>query len=284
SVMLLLVLAFPINTLADSPIKVHVSILPHKYFVEKIGRDKVNVDVLVKPGKSPATYAPSPDQVKRLGRSEIYFKTGLPFENGILYKIESMDKTKIIDINQDLVLREMTGHSHDKKARHHSHAAGKDPHTWMNPLIVKIQARTIYQTLSKFDPGNNAAYKTNYLAFIKELNMLDKRLHSILKELNGKNIFVFHPFLGYFTDAYGLKQISIETMGKAPKGKELSRIIKLAKREAVKKIFVQPQFDKNAANKIASMINGRVISIDPIAYDYLANMEKIGKTIFRELK
>ncbi len=278
---IVLTLVFPMNIAAGSSIKIHVSILPQKYFVEKIGRDKVQVDVLVKPGKSPATYAPTPDQVKRLGMSAIYFKIGVPFENGILYKIKSMYETKIIDTNTDVDLRDITKHNHNHNNihGHRENLTGKDPHTWMNPLIVKIQAKRIFQTLSTFDPENRDDYKKNYLGFIKELDILDKRLHTILKKLKGENIFVFHPFLGYFTDAYNLKQIAIETMGKTPKGKELSRIIKLAKKQKIKKIFVQPQFDKNAANKIASAINGKVVSIDPLAYDYLANMENIAQTI-----
>jgi len=283
-VIALLILTLPMDISADSPIKIHVSILPQKYFVEQIGGDKVKVDVLVKPGKSPATYAPSPDQIKKLGMSDIYFKIGVPFENGILNKIRSMNKTNIIDTNQEVVLRDITKHRHIEESDHKSHTVGKDPHTWMNPLIVKRQSRTIFQALSKFDPDSREYYKENYLKFIKDLNKLDKRLHTILNGLKGENIFVFHPFLGYFTDAYGLNQIAIETMGKAPKGKELSRIIKLAKKKGIKKIFVQPQFDRNAANKIASVINGRVISIDPLAYDYLDNMENITQTIARELK
>lgn len=280
----LLILALPIRVFADSTIKIHVSILPQKYFVEKIGRDKVKVDVLVKPGKSPATYAPSPSQIKKLDLADIYFKIGVPFENGILNKIRSMNKTKIIDTNKDVDLRDMTKHSHIEESDHNSHAEGKDPHTWMDPLIVKKQSWTIFQTLSEFDPGSREYYKNNYLQLIKDLDKLDKRLHTILNGLKEENLFVFHPFLGYFTDAYGLHQIAIETMGKAPKGKELSRIIKLAKKEGIKKIFVQPQFDRNAADKIASVINGRVISIDPLAYDYLDNMENIAQTIARELK
>jgi len=282
-IIILFIILFPVNVFSDSALKIHVSILPQKYFVEKIGKEKVMVDVLVKPGKSPATYAPTPAQIKRLAMSDIYFKTGLPFENGILSKIASMDQIKIININQDVILRNMTGHSHSEKSDHHDHSTGKDPHTWMAPMIVKNQAKTIYQSLANIDPVNKDEYKNNYLAFIKELDILDNHLRSVLKELKGKNLFVFHPFLGYFTDAYGLKQIAIETMGKAPKGKELSRIIKLAKKQKIKKIFVQPQFDVNTANKIALIINGSVISIDPLAYDYLANMEKIGKIIFKEL-
>ncbi len=289
----MIVLVFPINIFADSSINVHVSILPQKYFVEKIGKERVKVNVLVKPGKSPATYAPTPDQIKKLSMSDLYFKISVPFENSILHKIKSMNKTQIIDTNRDIVLRDMTNHNHThKKNAGHGHSTGKDPHTWMDPLIVKKQAHIIFQTLleydSKFNPNFNRdikkRYEKNYLEFIGELDRLDKRLHAILNEVKGKNIFVFHPFLGYFTDAYGLKQTAIETMGKAPRGKELSKFIKLARKEKIKTIFVQPQFDKNAAQKIASIIHGRVISIDPLAYDYLVNMENIAKIIALQFK
>jgi zinc transport system substrate-binding protein len=73
-------------------------------------------------------------------------------------------------------------------------------------------------------------------------------------------------------------------MGKAPKGKTLSKIIKLAKQQNARVIFAQPQFDRNAAQKIASAINGRVVTLDPLAYDYLANMDKMAQTITGALK
>ena len=79
-----------LNAFARAPVNVQVSILPQKYFVEKIGRDHVNVDVLVKPGNSPATYSPSPDQMKKLAASDVYFRIGVPFENGILLKNKSI--------------------------------------------------------------------------------------------------------------------------------------------------------------------------------------------------
>ena len=42
------------------PIPVFVSILPQKYFVERIGGNEVNVEVMVNPGESPATFNPNP--------------------------------------------------------------------------------------------------------------------------------------------------------------------------------------------------------------------------------
>ncbi|NOX35503.1 MAG: zinc ABC transporter solute-binding protein [Deltaproteobacteria bacterium] len=284
-----ILLLLPANLFAGPVIKAQVSILPQKYFVERIGRDNVNVDVLVKPGKSPATYSPSPGQMKKLASSDVYFRIGVPFENGILYKIKSIAGITIVDTRKGIVLRNMDEHHHDKDAINdstggHSRYIGKDPHIWMSPALVKIQAMTIFQALSNLDPDSRDKYEKNYKLFIKDLDELDNNLKTTLRGLKGRNLFVFHPFFGYFTDAYGLKQVAIETMGKSPKGKTLSNIIKLAKNQKVRVIFVQPQFDRNAAQKIASAIKGAVVSIDPLAYDYLANMKNIAKTIAGTLK
>lgn len=269
----------PLNGFAKSPVNVHVSILPQKYFVERIGGETVKVDVLVKPGKNPATYSPSPDQMKTLAASDVYFRIGVPFENGILHKIEAIAGITIVDTRKDIVLRAMDGHHHED-----TDFTGKDPHIWMNPVMVKTQARTIFQTLAAIDPDHRDAYETNYDGFTQELDALDNRLQTMLNGLKGENLFVFHPTFGYFTDAYGLNQVAIETMGKAPKGKTLANIIKLAKKQNARVIFAQPQFDRTAAEKIASAINGSVVAIDPLAYDYPANMEKIAQTIVDALK
>ena len=275
-----LIWLLPLNIFAKSHINVHVSILPQKYFVERIGKARVKVDVLVKPGKSPATYSPSPDQMKKLMSSDIYFRIGVPFENGILHKIKSISRAMVVDTRKGIILRNMG--EHDEKDQ--NKVIGKDPHIWMSPLIVKTQAHTIFRALSNIDPDNTDEYKKNYNLFIKDLDGIDLCLKTILKDFKGENLFVFHPSFGYFTDAYGLRQVAIETMGKAPRGKTLSNIIKLAKKQKARVIFVQPQFDRNAAGKIASAINGAVVSIDPLAYDYLTNMENIAQTIAKILK
>lgn len=66
----------PAQALAKNPISVYVSILPQKYFVERIAGEYATVQVLVKPGKSPSTYSPSPDQIKELTTSDLFFRIG----------------------------------------------------------------------------------------------------------------------------------------------------------------------------------------------------------------
>ncbi len=72
---------------AAGPVPVMVSIVPQKYFVEKIGGELVKVSVMVKTGASPATYEPRPGQMVALSRAKIYFAIGVPFEKVWLKKI-----------------------------------------------------------------------------------------------------------------------------------------------------------------------------------------------------
>ena len=50
--------------------------------------------------------------------------------------------------------------------------------------------------------------------------------------------------------------------------------IRPRKIDGIRVVFVQPQFDTNAASKIASAINGVVVALDPLKRNYIKNMEK----------
>jgi zinc transport system substrate-binding protein len=205
----------------------------------------------------------------------------VPFENSILEKIKSIAGFRLVDTRKGIPLRRME--KRHKKGLKKNKQTGNDPHIWMSPLLVKTQAHTIFTTLSSMDPENTETYKKNYTLFIKDLDALDHHLKTAFKNLAGETLFVFHPSFGYLTDDYNLKQIAVESMGKAPKGKALSNIIKFAKKQKTRVLFAQPQFDRNTAEKIASAINGVVVFIDPLAYDYIVNMETIASSITQGL-
>ena len=263
---------------SSMPLSVFVSIPPQAYFVERIGGNRVDVNVLIPSGKNPATYAPTPAQMSKLMRSKVYFRIGVPFENAFTGKIASLSKqVQIVDTREGIRLRKMDG-------RNHNEEGGNDPHTWMSPVLVKIQAKTIYKTLVLLDPEGEVKYRAGLNSFLNDLDELNKKISLALAPVKGRSIFVFHPVFGYFADTYGLKQIAVEMEGKSPKGKNLSKFIKKAKIDGVRVIFVQPQFDSNAASKIASAINGVVVPLDPLNRNYIRNMEEMADKIYQALQ
>ena len=94
----------------------------------------------------------------------------------------------------------------------------------------------------------------------------------------------FHPAWSYFAREYGLEQLPIEVEGKAPNPANLKKIIDIARKENIRIIFVQEQFDTNSARAVAAEIGGQVVKIDPLGLDWLENMRRIAQTLGDALK
>ncbi len=249
------------------PLAVFTSILPQKYFVEKIGGSRVQVEVLVGPGKSPATYEPSPHQIEDLGSSDILFTIGVPFEKAFLPAIEStLDSLQIVDTSAGIQKRNLN-------------EAAKDPHIWLSVRLVKIQAENIYNALLLKDPAGEQEYTRGYTALLNELENLDAELSAALAPCSGSKFFVFHPAFGYFAEDYELTQIAIEIGGKEPVPSKLEEIIREAKEQNVKIIFVQPEFSRSSARAIAEAIEGTVVMLNPLNPDYINNLKAISDEV-----
>lgn len=265
-------------------IRVFVSILPQAYFVERVGGERVDVSVMVAPGYSPATYEPMPKQMAELNKARLYFRIGVPFENLWIGPIgKANPRMKVIDTRRGIALLPMKAHHRDGHEGRHDRGKGmRDPHIWLSLRLVKVQAQNICDALIEADPAHRAYYKNNLKAFQSDLDKLDAEITEVLKDLKIRKFMVFHPAWGYFARNYGLEQIPIEVEGKEPGAKALDDLIKNAKQEKIKVIFVQRQFSTKNAETVARAIGARIVRIDPLARDYLENMREIAET-FRKV-
>lgn len=253
---------------------VTVSILPQKYFVERIADTLLGVKVLVPPGSSPETYEPTPVQLKNLGNSLVFFSLGLlDFEKNTLNKLHSQNaNVRFVNHALELNLIEgKCGHNHSHEAEH-NHAY--DPHVWTSPREVKTMVKSIERNLSELLPEHKSTFSANAEAFIAEIDSLDKKMEESFTNVKSRKFFIFHPAFTYLARDYGLEQISLEEEGKSPSMKYLKLILQQAKGEGVKTIFIQKEFDAKTAETIANDINGRVVVVNPLEENWLENMEK----------
>lgn len=281
---------------------VFVTIAPQKYFVDRISGGKASVSVMVEPGANPHAYEPKPRQMAALASASLYFTIGDSFDQTWLARIvganpgitvvhtaEGIEKIPMVDGHDEHSRKDEAehDHKHDKKghghkdAKHahdgeaHGHDHGTlDPHIWLDPALVKIQAAHIRDGLSTIDPGNAQEYAANAEAFMRELDELDAELRTVLSALpeDRRTFLVFHPSWGYFAKAYGLKQASIEVEGKEPSPKDMARIIATGKKSGAKVVFVQPQFSEKSASVIARQIGAQVVRLDPLAANWSENL------------
>lgn len=167
----------------------------------------------------------------------------------------------------------------------HAHAAGEpDPHIWLSPKLVKLQARHIRDALRRAAPEHAAAFDENLRRFESDLDAVDAEIAALLAPYRGRAILVFHPAYGYFTDAYGLRQAAVESEGKAPGPRQLASLIAAARERRIRVIFIQPQASGQKAEAIAAEIGARVAMIDPMDRDYLNNLRRMAKAVAQALE
>lgn len=263
----------------DGAIDVTVSILPQKYFVEKIGGDNVKVNVMVPPGASPATYEPKPQQLKDLSDAEVYVSIGIHFEKPWMPRIESANP-------QMLVIDSATGIEKLPQEEHHHHEGEiesgyeedtLDPHIWLSPKLAKQQAQNIYEGLVQVDPENQETYRQNLDQFMAEIDRIDGQIRANLAGVKNRKFLVFHPSWGYFAADYNLEQEAIEVGGQEPSASELADLIAEAKAENIKVIFAQPEFNTESAQTIAKEIGGEVILVTPLAPNWSENLVQVSE-------
>lgn len=250
-----------------------VSILPYKYFTDHIAGDLVKTDVLIPPGTTPHVYDPTPRQMAEIGNMDIYFYNGnLAFEKSWIGKMKSnYPDLEMINLSKGIQL--IGEHAHDGNTH------GNDPHTWLSARNGKIIARDIFNALAKTYPQHKAIFQKNYQLLLNKINKLDSEIQKELSGIKSRKFMIFHPSLSYFARDYDLEQIPIEFEGKEPSPSRLRESIDLAKKEGLKTILIQKEFDEENAEIIGREIGGHVVQIDPLAEDWADNLLDIAKKI-----
>lgn len=288
---LVLLVFFSLAATAQAKLLAAVSIEPQAYFLKQIAGDRVDVLVMVPAGVDAHTYEPKPKQLASLSRAAVYFGIGVDFEEAWLPRFASANPTmRIVKTDAGIHKMPMVAHEDEdeahehagKKEEGHHHEAGEpDPHVWLSPRLAKVLAASMRDALVQVDPDGAAAYAAGYDRFAASCDALDADITKLFAGLPaGEHKFmVFHPSWGYFARDYGLTQVPIEQLGREPGPKALAALIKEARKDGVKVIFVQPEFSTAQAQTVAKAIGGQVVPIDPLAVDWKTNLLQAAQAV-----
>lgn len=259
------------TTKSESKINVAVSIVPEETFVKEVGGDKVKVTTMIPSGQSPENYAPTTDIMEELSNSSLYFSIGVPTENANILP-------KMRDFNKEIKMVSMADEVSKVYSERKFESGERDPHIWLSPKRAKVMVEIIAKELSAVDPNNADYYKTNSENYIKKLDKLDEDIKSSLSLLKAKDFICYHPAFGYFADDYGLQMTALENEGKEATIEDFQKTIDFAKGKGIKAIFYQAEIDSKQAKSFATEINGKAEMVQPLASDYIDNLEKTAET------
>ena len=263
---------------SDKPV-ISVSILPQQYFLEQLAGDLVEINVLIPPGASPATYEPSVSQLGKLDRSDVYMRIGyVGFERSWMDRIISVNPDmKIVDLSEgvDIIVEESREkHEHSGHTHH-----GSDPHIWMSVINARIIARNIHNELVLLLPGEKEYLLDRFDQFSFSLDSLQHTISSKLEGIENRKFMIYHPALTYYARDYGLEQFSLEIEGKTPSPSHFKEMCDLAIDNHISKIFIQSQFDRRNAEVLANETGSEIISFDPLNMQWSEQMVYIAEQL-----
>ncbi|HEV8631718.1 MAG TPA: zinc ABC transporter substrate-binding protein [Thermoanaerobaculia bacterium] len=244
-------------------VTVAATVPPQAWLVRRLGRDRVDVEVLLPPGASPHTYDPTPQQVARLASAQLVVEVGHPsflFERRLLDALTSRQPPPLV-VDMMSAVAGANGET--------------DPHVWLSPAVMRATARQVSAALVRLDPGAAPLFRQQLAGVLADIERLDADLHRTLDGLPRRRFLVYHPAWDYLARDYGLEQVAIEAEGKEPSPRQLVALVERARRDGTGIVFVQSGYYDRPARAVAGEIGARVVAVDPMAEDWPANLRRV---------
>jgi zinc transport system substrate-binding protein len=258
-----LLLIAPLNaSYAGQKLRVVASIAPLADFARQVGREKVDVILLLPPGASPHTFEPSPKTVQEISKARIFIKIGAGLEFWADRLISATTKDIItVRGSEGVDLFTETDHDHGR-----DRIKGVDPHIWLDPIICVNIIKKIQAAFSAADRMNSPYYEKNAASYIARLEALDKEISEKVRTFRTREYVTFHPAWNYFSKRYGLRVAGVieESPGREPAPKHIGRILAEIRKMNARVVFAEPQFSPRIAEAIAREAGGKVLFLDPV--------------------
>jgi zinc transport system substrate-binding protein len=273
----------PYGAKGETSLQVWVTLLPQIDLVQQVGGEAVEVTALVNPGESPGSYSPQARELAKLAKADLFFGIGVPTEQRVLERMETLLKqVRFIGDDswrKDSKASEPTSHHDMPKQKTHSDHGDYDPHTWMDPIQMLAFVDCIASELSTLRPDLSETFTKRATDLKAELNAIDAAIRIEQAPYVGRHFYINHPSLGHFAKRYGLVQDSLEIQSSRPSAARLAKLVAQARKDQINAVFVQPQFNRSSAEVLARALKCPILTVDPLAIDYRANLRRVSQAL-----
>ena len=220
---LLLAAALGVSLCACTPkeedsgkLSVVCSLFPYYDFVREIGGEFVQVHLLVAAGREAHSFEPTPMDVIRVSRADVFVYNGGEGEQWVEEILASAGEAvptvvRMMDyadtVEEEPLEYGHNGHEHDDHSghEHDSDEIEYDEHIWTSPVEAMKLCRAICDALCAAAPAHAAVYRSNLENYLGQLAELDVAFRQVCSEKK-RSLLVFgdrFPLL-YFCREYGL--------------------------------------------------------------------------------
>lgn len=258
----------------DGKIKVSTSTYPMYYIAKEIGKDNIDLNILVPMGVDPHEYELSLKETKKLEDTDLLLYNGSGLEHwGEKISDNLKEKNKsVINASEYVELLKVEDNDHEAsddngEEDHDDHVHGeKDPHIWLDPINMDKVAKAFSEELKKLDEKNSDIYEANYKELSEKLKNLDDKYSEALKNKKDNTILVSHRAFAYLAHRYNLNQIAVTGISphSEPSPKSISKLIDMTRDKNIKHIFFEVLSSPKSVEMIAEEAKLEVLILNPI--------------------
>ncbi len=240
-----------ISSRDNDKLQIAASFYPMAEFTRAVGGEHVEVMIMVPDGVEPHDWEPSPRELTRLGRSQIFVYNGI-VEPWAEQALEALSERNIFSVQAGKELYERNGKV--------------DPHVWVSPKRAVVEVQRITDALCRTDEVHAEDYQRNSAKYIAELQYLDKQLVDLGKNSRHKVFITAHAAFGHLASDYGLQQLAIAGISPdaEPTPAALQKLAKVVKDKEIKYIFFETLATPKTAQVLAAETGVQTAVLDPV--------------------
>jgi len=233
---------------------------------EAIGKDRINITVLVKPSQDPHQIEAKPSMILAARNADLFIYNGLDLEIGYVpLLIESsrnpniqpgrpgnLDCSQFVDVIEKLQAVD--------RSMGDVHPLG-NPHYHLSPTNMARVVRGIARTLSELDPANASFYASNLKSFEDRLKERQGEWSSV--PVRGKRFVAYHKFFEYMAKEFGFVLLGYveEKPGIPPSAGYLERLVENMKKTMPDGILTTPYYGKREVEALSRMTGAKAIMV-----------------------
>lgn len=239
----------------DKP-KVAVSIFPLYDVTRRVAGDRLEVLLVLPPGKSEHGYDPAPKELARLDGTKLGIAVGLDMDGWAESIIRTASSARIVRLGDKVETLPI-----DEDAR-----GAPDPHFWLDPQRMLGVIDQIEAELAVVDPAGEATYAANADALKARLVELDRAIAARSKTWSKHTIVTFHGSMRYFAKRYGVRIAAVvePIAGKEPTAAYIAEVLAAIERSGAAALFTEPQLDRGPGEMIAREAGIPLGELDPV--------------------
>jgi ABC-type Zn uptake system ZnuABC Zn-binding protein ZnuA len=231
--------------------------------VQLVGGPHVDVTTLIPPGKNPHTFDLDPRLMVKIAHADLIVFNGAGLEMWADALVESSMKQSVKVLwASELIKDSLLLEEHHEG---HVHAAGVNPHFWLDPLMMRTIVSAIRDSLVSLDPLQAEDFRRNAQRCIDSLEAVDKMIRTQTLRWKNTSFISTHSSWLYFCNRYGLKEAGVieSVPGDEISAKRFASMLEMMRSEGISVIFTQYMFPNSLAISLAEESGATITELDP---------------------